>query len=392
VQAPSAEAHDRLASLSGPVRDCILKAARLCESSRAGGGAPRPAAPDMPIDSMLQLVMSLDAPAALSCLTQMYAPPGGGSPQGGDIKPPPMDFDHKFEPKFEPKFDHLHHHVGGSLGVGDGGDHGLPGGLHGAPAGNPFSSLPSGRLSNSLGLGGSNDGTGNNNGANSLGLNLSALTGGHGNGNNTDSGLGGGLNGLSASFLAPTPRDAPAPLTTANGPRSSISQMSSQLRALCEEREPPGGHATGGLPHGSFRQAMTQEEQLASLLAAPNSFRNRNSDTNSMGGSALGNFHGLNSPLLPALDNNGGGSGAFGGGGGHGGGGGGSLLSNLQTKDALNSLLAGGDFGGLGGTMGGLLSTGGGARGPMDGSRDLWPQGGLPGHLLEERTPRSATL
>ena len=390
MQAPSPQARDQLANLSAPVRECILKAARLCDSSqRQNGGVPAPRPqPDVPIDSMLQLVMSLDAPSALSCLTQMYGAPQSPSQQG-PAGGSGVDFDAAAS-------------LQNALGGNGGADSAQASGAN--ALGHPFGNFDA-NLSG-LGLSVPRD-------SNSLGLSLSALTNGGGNSNS-------GIGNLGASFLAPTPRDAPAPLTTAQGPRSSISQMSSQLRALVEEREPPaatGGNLHGNAPQlqgagglagqnvGSLRQPMSPEEQLASLLAAPSSHGGTGGHNNSAsapinGGGGVGGLKGGFGGLggLGGFDGNGGGglqglsSPLFTGPGGmprdslNGSNLGASSFGNFGTKDPLSSLLAGGE---LQGGVPNLLSS---ANGRLEGGRDLWPHSGLPAHLLDDRTPRSATL
>jgi hypothetical protein len=294
MQASSPDTRDQLAGLSAPVRDCILKAARLCESSRTGGSRPQP---DVPLDGMLQLVMSLDAPSALSCLTQMYAP--------ASSQPSPLD-----------RLDQQ-----ASL-------QGLPNGVS----------------------------TGIRNGAGlpDLGGTSTAVPPQAG-------GLRGGLPG-SSQFMPCSNGTRDLSAATSNGARSSISQMSSQLRALFEEREPT--HHCSAPP--SFRQAITPEEQLASLLGASSSHPPIPSSQHNAP------LHSLSSPLpASGSDLNS------------------SLLGQLQSQDAFGALLSG-----VGGDshnhVPNILTSG--AQRSLEGGRDMWPHVALSGHLLDEHAPRPASL
>lgn len=324
---------DQLAHLSEPVRDCLLKAARLCESSRAGHQQQR-AQPDVPIDSMLQLVMGLDAPSALSCLTQMYAPPSSQQPSS------------------------LGHEFDGSTAA-------LPNLSTGLPA-----SLPP-NLGNALGSGGSSGGG------------AGALNGA------------GGFNGggpppsITASFLQPGALAADVgtgvSAASSSAGRTSISQMSSQLRALVEEREPA---ATAG--PAAMRRNLTPEEQLASLLGASGT-----------GGAAAGPAGAPGTlpampPAQPPADFSAS-----------------SVLGHLHSKDALSALFASGvdagsgqvvgaaargaepDDGGGDGGGGGVSNLGAAfsAQRLLDGARDSWPS--LPmqnAGLLDDHAGHAAGL
>lgn len=327
LQAASPDTRDQLAGLSGPVRDCILKAARLCESSRANGSVQR-ANPDVPIDSMLQLIMSLDPPSALSCLTQLY----GQNLSSSQPQNAPLDYDAASMSALQAR---------------------LPAGA-GLPQGSGAATL--------AGLAGLSSGV-----SGSAGL------------------LAGGLGDSTGPFLPATSaalaRDVPN-----QGARSSISQMSSQLRALVDDQPPPqlptgagaGAPASAGAGVSPFRPVTSAEEQLASLLGASHSQPSAPSTLSGLGlgmppgGAVLGAAgdlsNSLRGPLTGAGDMNS------------------SLLGQLHSKDALSALLAGSSHGDMPSNVPNILTAGA----QRQSESGLWSTGPLSSPLLDE--PRSTAL
>lgn len=217
MQMAAPGAREQLAGLSGPVRDCIIKAARLRESQTSRQ------VPDGIQEALQTIISQLDPASAVGMLTQLYGPSSTQSSASG------LDFDHH-----SPAMPSLGAHLPAGAG--------LPSG-----AGLPAGALQGSGLAGLVGLSGANP--------------------------QAASLLNGSLGDATAMLPAATGRDVPN-----QGERSSISHMSSQLRALVDDQPAPqlplgaGVAATSmGAPQAgaqSFRPHANTEEQLASLLGA----------------------------------------------------------------------------------------------------------------------------